>query len=659
MGIRGLTTFVNSRCDKFLEPYELHNTYLVIDGNNIASHLYRWHCIKNDCFGGDYDAYARCITKFFHLLLECKVTPLVIFDGSYEDRKLSTVYNRMRQKIKNGRLTKRSVTPRVEMFPLLLRDVFVEMVRKLNIKFVRCTFEADYDMACIARKLDCPLLSYDSDFFLFDVKYVPFSTLILNATVRKGIKSVQCQVYCVDTFVSCYKGLSKECLPLIAVLLGNDYIERKVFSQFYNHIKLPKSREAKSDQQRRIAAVIKFLQGETFESATKKVLGRIKMPARQEVAEQLQQITDGYICSNSPYFNYLFNPSVRDHFDDAFCMGQYPACFMDIKFRNIYFFIPQLEDYENVCSHQISLPLLAAIHKILTSGQHESLTYVSRNKGAGIKKSSLLTSTLQLPKLEEINKINANYAKRLLEDVVDFKLIQNCVEPPASCHLYLLAINYWKKNSTHKITSAHIYTLILSLFVLTKIDGAIGYYRSEKAFANKIKQNAHDEHVNCMRALIKYFKYKDTLSNNVSYFNLHIVDVFAQFQSCLMHLKYLNCLLNFPYPDPDLSDKYNGSFVYNMCSNLLKRNDPAVYLGELLKSAPSALKYITNMFDVVASLCGGEALPNNSKRKHRKRKNRTKRCDERAVLQLQSDSDDQEHFDENNTYSILNFASII
>lgn len=680
MGIRGLTTFVTSRCDKYLLPYELHDCHLVVDGNNIASHLYKWHCTRYDCFGGDYDAYARCIAKFFTLLSECNITPLVILDGSYEDRKLKTVYHRIRERVKSGRLTKRTNAIRVQMFPLLLRDVFLEVVKRLGVKMVRCDFEADYEMACIAKKLDCPILSYDSDFFLFDVKYIPFSTVTLSvARKAKGVKSMSCQVYSVDSFLSCFKGLSKECLPLVAVLLGNDYIEWQVFEKFYQHIKLPRGT---NEQQRRIGAVIKFLQDETYESAVKKVLERIKLPTRLKVAQQLKQVTDAYICSRSLYLHYLeetkpesvlnFDCSIEDStensdvpkwFQTNFRLGLYPTAFMDLVLRNVYFFVPQLEDYENVCSHQISLPIVAAMHKILTSGTQEDFNYVSRANDVGVKKFTSTTSELPLPKLEEIIDITVNTAKGYLESILGFRIDPSLDSIPEAYRLYFLAVGYWFRNSTHKISHAHIYALLLSAFVLDKIDQTIGYFRSEKAFANKFKPKPNQKRdvcspeidqqdcVNCLHELIKYFKYEDKLSNSSQNFNLHIVDAFAQFQTCFVHLKYLNCLLNNPYRDCDVANKYNGTFVYNICANLLKRNDPSVYLEEVLKQAPGALNYVKNLLCLVRNMCGSEIQAGCKQKQRRRKKESVKQVDDFKVQS--GDSEDDGLFDNNNMYALL------
>lgn len=87
MGVRGLTTYIAEHSDLYLLSHKLQNTYVVIDGNSIASQLYK-KCTKSDSvFGGDYDEYHKIVTDFFKALTKCNITPIVIFDGGYEKKK--------------------------------------------------------------------------------------------------------------------------------------------------------------------------------------------------------------------------------------------------------------------------------------------------------------------------------------------------------------------------------------------------------------------------------------------------------------------------------------------------------------------------------------------------------------------------------------------
>lgn len=342
MGVRGLTSYVARNADHYLKPYELHDTNLVIDGDNLACNLYKDLSGIYSAFGGDYDDYYRGVLRFFAVLAECHVTPFVLMDGGYQSRKMYTVTQRMRNKIS---IIKR-INPAgsVTIFPLMLKEVFIDALHDLKIPVMRCVFEADDELAALSRALNCPVLSYDSDFYIHDVSYIPLVTLTLKAHTklisagstaetiasdqseivtksnnsgnvkqrslrkcevrkyekrtrshkiiapitlnncekkqskskkRESYKYLDCCIYRNNNFMS--KGaLSAEKLPLLAAMLGNDYISRSSFKNFYTYGmgKLGRCSKTKH-QQKRILKIIKWLRYETTETAMEKILNRI------------------------------------------------------------------------------------------------------------------------------------------------------------------------------------------------------------------------------------------------------------------------------------------------------------------------------------------------------------------------------------------------
>lgn len=759
MGVRGLTTFIAKNAHKYLKRYELHDTYLVIDGNNIASHLYKWHCTKNDCFGGDYDSYAKVIYDFFKLLEDCNVIPLVIFDGGYEYKKFKTVFSRLKNKVKVvshlNSVTERSVS----MFPLFLRDVFVDIILKLNVKSVRCDFEADYEMACLARSLNCPVLSYDSDFYVFDVLYIPFSSFVMNLHKLKNSSGycIHCSLYKVENFMNMYGGISQSNLPLVATLLGNDYIRRSMFHNFYKHIKSPKRKQVQSRQQRRIVSVIKWLQNETYDSAVKKILGRLKSKHRRFVAHHIKLTTEGYVCKNSKYLNYLnidalkeisqsnsssgvdameilndvnmeseasnddednlsdssetssniSNVSVNlldleeeilesnevistdkipDWFTDKFRRCEYPSGFMDILSKEVYFFIPQLEDYSNVCSHHISIHLLSAINKILRPENKKPLIYVARSENATIAKYNTPSCNIKLPTLHEIPYINSEDARKILLNIlnIEFENVVFLDNLPLSWQLYTLSIIYWIKNASPAVSYSHVYSIVLCMLVLNIVDPQIDLCRSSSKFLNKFekKLNAisnsvtvesnHNEdkpkatfisEINsvtyndcllCMKELIKYFEMEEKMKTRIKLYDIHILDCFAQFQSCLLHIKHLNALLNKPYAGCLISDFYNGTFLYNMCANFMKRNNVDDYITVLLKSSGNFLKCFKVMMNMVIEVLSENIKTNVGKRRRKKKKNNTEDVVVNdCIPNAEEESEDNDEIDVNNKFSVL------
>ncbi|XP_061395039.1 protein asteroid [Musca vetustissima] len=366
MGVRGLTGFIARNAEKYLTPYELHDTNLLIDGDNLACNLYKDATGINSAFGGDYDNFYRAVVNFFVVLAECNIKPYVLMDGGYEQRKLRTVGKRMRGKI--SVIKRINPNASITVFPLMMKEVFVDAVRDCNVPVMRCVFEADDELAALGRKLNCPVLSYDSDFYIHNVRYIPLITLTVKTHTKtykekededgdserklrkteakkldkrtrnnrvmdtivvdnkerkqrkgKSYKYLDCCMYRVENLIA-RGSLSKEKLPLFAALLGNDYISRSAFKNFYmsGMVKIGRGRKP-NHQQRRIRLILKWLKDETSESAMNKIMSRLQKNQRQSLMAQVEAAISGY--SNEQCRSYDFFKNHYEHVFEDFMEG--------------------------------------------------------------------------------------------------------------------------------------------------------------------------------------------------------------------------------------------------------------------------------------------------------------------------------------------------
>ncbi|ALC38737.1 ast [Drosophila busckii] len=368
MGVRGLTSYIAQRAEIYLKPYELHDTALVIDGDNLACNLYKDVTGYYSAFGGNYDDFYRAVVEFFHVLAECNIVPYVLMDGGYEERKLRTVAKRLRGKI--AVIKRIDPCASITLFPLHLKEVFVDAVKDVGVPVMRCVFEADDELAALARKLNCPVLSYDSDFYIHNVKYIPSITLTAQVLTKqlkqsavdrnlrkneakhvekrtkankagaglkaktldaaddgkksagKTYKYLDCCIYRVEHL--CGRGaLSPEKLPLFAALLGNDYIARSAFRNFFavGMGKAGRSRKL-NQQQRRIRVILQWLKEHPVDVALGKVMSRLKKFQRTSLMAQVQAAMSGYsneLCHAFDYFErayeqpFVFMESDSEH----------------------------------------------------------------------------------------------------------------------------------------------------------------------------------------------------------------------------------------------------------------------------------------------------------------------------------------------------------
>ncbi|XP_072394244.1 protein asteroid-like [Diabrotica undecimpunctata] len=734
MGIRGLTTFIQNRAHLYLENYELHDSNIVIDGNSIACQLYKWHTSSHDCFGGDYDKFRRAIHDFFDLLNQCNITPYVVLDGGYEHRKVNTVISRMKKKIKSANQLNCVTETSISVFPLLIKQTFRDVLAELKMKHVGCDFEGDTETSNIARTLNCPVLSFDSDYFIFDVLYVPFSTFEMavkrskTRNTKTSYKYIACKVYRVEKFLKSFEGLQKTSLPVLAVLLGNDYVKRGVFTMFYQNLKIQKCHGTQSDQQKRIKSLLVWLQNETVESALKKVLSRYKKGRRNIIMYKIKQAIKGYNCFDSKYLKYLgiepnladktnvdidletINNSVEEpdeseshsevedtegessspeedvlfveespemdvpsRFLEKFRLCIYPPCFMDILIQNKYYCIPQVENNALEHSHKICFDILSAIHSILTSN-NENLLCIGRKGAEGVAKEKVPICNISLPSYNEIEALSKSESRKYIFNILSIdNSYEDCLKIfPDSWHILLLSLYYYLKKSTTSFGWPMVYGIILSKLILTCVDIKLETFcRSSKAFFKKfgnfVSNNKPNETVVqgvngaldtisqpdsilCLKALISYFEMDYKMTTNYKSFDRSLVHSISEFQSCAMHVEYLNVLFDCPFSNFCISKTLNCTFVYNITKNLNKRTNLDEYMKLLLKDSPSVLYSLNFIVTAIKNYIQIEA-PQQVIKKRRKKKTAKEVYEETEKVEF--DSDGEVEFDPNNKFALL------
>ncbi|XP_070840214.1 single-strand DNA endonuclease ASTE1 [Chaetodon trifascialis] len=224
MGVQGLTTLVE-RNRHLLQDVKFRDSRLVIDGCSLFYSLYFNHNLDQR-HGGDYDAFACLLTQFLSALAACNIEPYVVLDGGIDpsDKKFATLRQRLQSKIKEADSLSHGRNGSV--LPILIRHVFIQVLIQEKVHLVQCPAEADREIACLAHQWNCPVLTNDSDFFIFYLPggYLPlrfFQWTNLNGKASHRYISAQC--YTTNNLCRWFGIMNHELLPLCAVLTGNDY----------------------------------------------------------------------------------------------------------------------------------------------------------------------------------------------------------------------------------------------------------------------------------------------------------------------------------------------------------------------------------------------------------------------------------------------------
>ncbi|XP_046825213.1 protein asteroid isoform X1 [Vespa crabro] len=672
---RGLTTYILNRSEQFLQSFDLHDTYLVIDGSSIGCQLYTHYTKSNSAFGGDYDKYAECVRHFFWELKKCNIIPLVLIDGGYESRKSKTIMKRTRDKNQAAESFTLSNQNNVHYFPILMFYVFKNILKEMNIRHIQCLFEADNAIASVAKLLNCPLLSSDSDFYIYGALYIPFVTL--ENHVRKWRKYVKpCKIYKVETLLNTFSGLTESLLPLVATLLGNDYIQHYEFKNFYDNIKLPKiGRVNWNLQQCRIEAILKWLSKHTLNEAILLIIKTLPQENKIRTLRAIEMIINEYtsisinilellgfskenvdkiilqnIKNNCKFqtdisdlikdlskefqdmnefdletINDAFINSLPSWFINEYCKVLLPNYFMNILMHKLYICPIQIEDYRQPSSIFISEKIINVIHTLLELEFEQTSKcseYITRGQNNQLSHYPLKyidnIGSYKIPSLHNLRKTPMNIRKEIYDNTLDIQhdLI---VKFPENWRLYIATAKYWIDNLPTFKSDAHIYALLFAMLHHI-IDSKIGYCRSIHTFKNKYKQKletiesskklVHNKYslLDCfaeksiMEALNEIMEFdclmlapffisnsdmNIKLQQNPKSYKRGVVHIFAQFQNCLKHSTDLNVLLGCPYQLTKVSDMFNGTLLYNLYNNFIKRKKIEDYIYCILQCSPN------------------------------------------------------------------------
>jgi hypothetical protein len=273
MGILGLTSFLNnSILDDVLLDIELKNCQLLIDG---YSFLHKIHSVfkLNSTYGGNYDELALRLDEVFGLFKTCNIEPIFLLDGARDaqEQKLKTTLNRANQRLHDASILNNCVDEQAKnskkklkvnlesllnsgnyrifnnLLPIMAFKIFLDSLTKFGYIHFQCPFEADYELVCLANLLEVPLLSCDSDFYVYDLKhgYVSLNDVEFEAktsdddTGKEGEHFLSAKIYKLDEFLS-YQNknneketLKKEMLPIFSVICGNDYVDKLTFESLW------------------------------------------------------------------------------------------------------------------------------------------------------------------------------------------------------------------------------------------------------------------------------------------------------------------------------------------------------------------------------------------------------------------------------------------
>jgi len=520
MGVSGLTSFIDSH-PQLLRDYALHDTRLVIDGNNLYHFLYYYYHVRHEC-AGDYDVFHASCTAFFTALRTCAVTPYVVFDGAHheDNRKFKTSLRRAAERLHLAGFL--SIGNRAKILPILAYETFRNVLDEMRVAHVTCYLEADEEIAALAQLWTCPVLTNDSDFFVYDLPggvvpldYINMTVLELKVD-NKALRNVDtsgknpakeffisAQIYFLDGLVRLLKFRERPMVALAATLIGNDVVGKHNFEQFYVKARLVKPTNGAQKSKApgaTVASIFDWL-GSTngVKDAVSRVLKFIPDSKRDFVRDLIEKSTSSYTkldCSIIQYFERdpssppIHVPVVLLSFGshelpvwflDRVRSGSIPVRALSAVTRRRVILLSQVEVMSQPSAYDCSLRLRSCFYSILltidqsAASAEENRTLVIQEHGRQ-NKSVKCTPVIFLDRFATGVPVPSMMVIPSLDDDERLMLLTDALSPsfnssrqkqelmkdiPADVRVLILTIAHWTLHAEPKVNDLHVKALLV------------------------------------------------------------------------------------------------------------------------------------------------------------------------------------------------------
>ncbi|KAG8442853.1 hypothetical protein GDO86_011605 [Hymenochirus boettgeri] len=578
MGIHGLMSYVGSK-KFYFQDLQLKDTKLIIDGNNLYHKLY-FESDLDLIHGGDYNSFTEIVHKFFESLFLCGIHAYVVFDGGCDisEKKLETQKQRVKEKIKMADSLSKGEGGTV--LPLLVREVFIQVLEKIEVPFVQSFAEADRELVALANHWNCPVLTFDSDFCIFDLKagFCPLSYFQWkNIVTSKGTSEcyIQAKCFLARHFCKHFNNMNISLLPLFAVLMGNDYISLPTLERFFSKVNLPVGISSHGGRKHtRIHGLLHWLSAfDDAEKALDNVLKYLREQDRYTVRQLLCSAMEEYDLSSTVNLEQFFHMGIYvsptaemlklpDWIQKSIANGQISPLLRDVLVLHQTFLHPQVEDITKPSAHLLTHPirkvmyglLLSSTSKLCKNHPDKILVVEFDRLEKSLKKCTTETNTdwniAENLSLSSLPEVSISTRLQLLLDSLEVKMA-SLDSVPVAYHLPVAVTCYWVKHANPKVKLHHLKAILMGLICGELYDILLT--------PSKCSEDAKIVYEQ-LQKLIKAYKLPRTP-------NREDLQVFCQWQCCLQIGLYFNQLLLSPLLQPNVRH-YNITLVHILCGKL-------------------------------------------------------------------------------------------
>ncbi|XP_027010423.2 protein asteroid homolog 1-like [Tachysurus fulvidraco] len=597
MGVHGLYSYIESNGD-FLKPRCFRESKLIIDGSNLSYNLYfRSHL--DQVHGGDFDDFEKIVALFFKHLRMCDIEPYVVLDGGADvsDKKFETQKISWSEKIRRANSLSRGHSG--DILPILTKHVFKQILQKLGIPFIQCLAEADWEAAALASEWNCPVLSNDSDFYIFNIRsgVLPIDHFQWRKVgkLRHNSKNfIPTKSYRVQNLCAAFNRMNKYNLSLFAVILGNDYtkLDKSAFPNFSKF-------SSKPGATAQVDGVLMWLS--QFPGPKEAIAALLSPMGKNKKSDNMQKEI------NKGMAEYRLHPSSIGQFFMSgepqsvppgllqnlpgwalkpLAEGKLASTIIDVVTLQRVMLNPQVENFELSSSRETSRPIRQVMYGILLCTRWQKVESDSRSTGDEqqtdveeySRQGMTLTSSMVpavLPRgvvthlhLDSLWEVTQHLRLQVMLEALGASLISDSLHVPEALQLAVYVTCFWLKHATPEPRAEMFWALLTSL-----------------AYGHLSREQAED----IEPVILRFRKLKSRKGQNL--LDLDLAHALCQWQSCLKDSFCLNQLLNHPVPEPELARLYCGTLVHGVTRELKRGIEPESFFA----GAPVAIRLYQNL----------------------------------------------------------------
>ncbi|XP_076593494.1 single-strand DNA endonuclease ASTE1 [Chaetodon auriga] len=575
MGVRGLSGFIEAHPQIYLDV-QFRRRQLVIDGYNLLYLLYFKSGLDQN-HGGEYAAFEELIEKFVKVLRECEVSPYVVLDGGsdHNDKKLETLTLRAEDGIRRAHEAAQNGEQK-NILPQLVKLVFKQTLAGLEVPVAQCYGEADRQIAALAKECECPVLSNDSDFFIFDLPggLLPISHFQWEAVDGSGSQSfIPCKSYKTSSFCTLFN-MQRQLLPAFASLAGNDYVNLQRLEASINWIP--------SNLEGLLCWLRGFEQPQEALDAVLELMGAQSQTRQEEVRQALYLGMEEYRLPSRSLKRFFIH-GVAPPFPEEQAAGlvpdwtrlpltqaRLPSDILDVLLLRRMSLSCTVDTADTPSAHLTSRPLRQVMYGLLLG--EEGQLWVTERDRDGLQLTDIpvlpvFTRVTQQLTLSSLDKAEPSLRLQVLLEALGVTEASLSHLPP-QLRLPVAVTCYWLKRAQPPPEERLLKALLLGLS-----DGDVLRHRA-----------------------VLQTQQPQTL-------DVGVVHAFNQWQSCLKDSVHLNQLLGCPLPEPHIAQLYEGTLVHHLV-HLMRTGGK---LKPFLKSSRSSVKRYHSMLAVVHLLHTKEA----------------------------------------------------